>query len=162
VQITAPPDPARSNLRFRRNGQASLATLVGLPLSKPPYSRLTAYDMNAGTIAWQIPIGDGPRRHPLLRDLNLPALGGGRGYPLLTSELLFVAHRGGPTGGPQGEREVPSLRALDKKSGKEIAKVELPLGPSTPMTYLHEGRQYIAMAAGGGARSEIVALALAN
>jgi hypothetical protein len=30
------------------------------------------------------------------------------------------------------------------------------------MTYMHEGRQYIAMAAGGGARSEIVALALAN
>jgi quinoprotein glucose dehydrogenase len=162
VQITAPPDPSRSNLRFRRNSQASLPTLVGLPLAKPPYSRLTAYDMSSGTIAWQIPIGDGPRRHPLLRDLNLPPLGGGRGYPLLTSELLFIAHRGGPTGGPKGEREGPSLRALDKKTGQEIAKIELPLGPSTPMTYIHEGRQYIAMAAGGGARSEIVALALPN
>jgi quinoprotein glucose dehydrogenase len=162
VQIAAPPDPSRSNLRFRRNGQASLATLVGLPLAKPPYSRLTAYDMNAGTIAWQIPIGDGPRRHPLLRDLDVPPLGGGRGFPLLTSELLFVAHRGGLTGGPKGERELPSLRVLDKKTGREIAKIELPLGPSTPMTYLHEGRQYIAMAAGGGARAEIVALALTN
>jgi quinoprotein glucose dehydrogenase len=162
VQIAAPPDPSRSNLRFRRNGQATLATLDGLPLSKPPYSRLTAYDMNSGTIAWQIPIGDGPRRHPLLRDLNVPPLGGGRGFPLLTSELLFVAHRGGLTGGPKAEREPPSLRVLDKKTGQEIANLELPLGPSTPMTYMHEGRQFIAMAAGGGARSEIVALALAN
>jgi quinoprotein glucose dehydrogenase len=98
----------------------------------------------------------------LLRDLNLPPLGGGRGYPLLTSELLFVAHRGGLTGGPNGEREAPSLRALDKKTGQEIARIELPLGPSTPMTYVHDGRQYIAMAAGGGARAEIVALALAK
>jgi quinoprotein glucose dehydrogenase len=162
VQIAAPPDSSRSNLRFRRNGQATLPSLVGLPLAKPPYSRLTAYDMNAGTIVWQVPIGDGPRRHPLLRDLNLPPLGGGRGYPLLTRTLLFVAHRGSLTGGPQGEREPPSLRALDKNTGAEVVKIELPLGPSTPMTYMHEGRQYIAMAAGGGARSEIVALALGN
>jgi quinoprotein glucose dehydrogenase len=145
-------------MRFRRNGQATLPTLVGLPLSKPPYSRLTAYDMNTGAIAWQIPIGEGPRRHPLLRDLDLPPLGGGRGFPLLTRTLLFVAHRGGQVGGPRGDREPPSLRALDKKTGQEIAKIELPLGPSTPMTYMHDGKQYIAMATGGGARAEIVAL----
>ena len=59
-------------------------------------------------------------------------------------------------------REPPSLRAFDKKTGKEIAKIELPLGPSTPMTYVHGGKQYIAMATGGGARAEIVALALGN
>jgi len=41
-----------------------------------------------------------------------------------------------------------------------IAKVDVRLGPSTPMTYLHRGRQYIVMATGGGADAEIVALAL--
>jgi quinoprotein glucose dehydrogenase len=133
-----------------------------MPLVKPPFSRMTAYDMNAGTIAWQVPLGDGPRTHPLLKGLNLPPLGGGRGFPLLTSTVLFVGHRGGQLGGPQVEREPPSLRALDKKTGKEIWKTQLPLGPSTPMTYLHEGRQYIAMAIGGGAQAEIVALALAD
>jgi hypothetical protein len=30
------------------------------------------------------------------------------------------------------------------------------------MTYIHGGKQYITMATGGGARAEIVALALAN
>jgi quinoprotein glucose dehydrogenase len=149
-------------MRLRRNGQATMPTLDGLPLVKPPYSRITAYDMNSGTIAWQVPLGDGPRAHPLLKDLDLPPLGGGRGYPLLTSTLLFIGHRGGQTGGPQVPREPPSLRAFDKKSGKEIAKIPLSLGPSTPMTYIHGGKQYITMATGGGARAEIVALALAN
>ena len=32
----------------------------GLRLLKPPYGRITAYDMSKGTIAWQIPNGDTP------------------------------------------------------------------------------------------------------
>jgi quinoprotein glucose dehydrogenase len=162
VQLGAPPDASKSNMRLRRNGQAVMPTLDGLPLVKPPYSRITAYDMNTGTIAWQVPLGDGPRTHPLLKALDLPPLGGGRGYPLLTSTLLLIGHRGGQLGGPQAVREPPSLRAFDKKTGKEIAKIELSLAPSTPMTYVHGGRQYIAMATGGAARSEIIALALSN
>ena len=58
-------------------------------------------------------------------------------------------------GGPQALREPPSLRAFDKKTGKEVAKIELALGPSTPMTYAYGGKQYIAMATGGGARAEM-------
>jgi quinoprotein glucose dehydrogenase len=162
VKLAPPADPSRSNLRYRRDGQSGMPTLDGLPLVKPPYSRMTAYDMNSGTIAWQVPLGDGPRSHPLLKPLNLPPLGGGRGFPLLTSTLLFVGHRGGQVGGQQVQREMPSLRALDKKTGKEIAKHELPLGPSTPMTYVHEGKQYVAMAIGGGAQSEIIALTIGN
>src|SRR5256885_15741959 len=30
----------------------------GLPLSGPPWSQLTAYDLNKGTILWQIPNGE--------------------------------------------------------------------------------------------------------
>jgi quinoprotein glucose dehydrogenase len=29
----------------------------GLPANKPPWSTLTAYDLNKGTIKWQIPLG---------------------------------------------------------------------------------------------------------
>jgi quinoprotein glucose dehydrogenase len=160
VQVQPPPDPARSNLRYRRQGTAQMPTLDGLPLVKPPYSRMTAYNMSAGTIEWQIPLGDGPRSHPLLKGLGLPPLGGGRGYPLLTSTLLLVGHRGGQIGGPTVERQPPTLQALDKATGKLIWSTELPLGPSTPLTYLHQGRQYIVMAMGGGAQAEVVAFAL--
>ena len=50
----------------------------GLPLVKPPYSRMTAIDMNTGDHVWMAPQGNGDRirNHPLLRDLDLPPLGG--------------------------------------------------------------------------------------
>ena len=70
-------DPARGNLQYRRGGTQNLPTLDGIPLYKPPYSRVTAYDLNAGTIAWQVPLGDGTRNHPLLKDLKLGPLGTG-------------------------------------------------------------------------------------
>ena len=66
----------------------------GLPLIKPPYSRMTAYNLNTGEIAWQVPTGpgqDGIRNHQALKGLNLPALGGqgGQGGPLVTKTLLI-------------------------------------------------------------------------
>src|SRR5207302_2254096 len=50
----------------------------GLPLVKPPYGRLTALDLNRGTHAWMVPLGDGPRDHPALKDVKgLPEKLGG-------------------------------------------------------------------------------------
>ena len=69
--------------------------------------------------------------------------------------MLFIGHRGNQRFG-----EAPSLRAYDKATGEMIWKMDLPLGPSTPMTYLHQGRQYVVMATGGGAQAEVIALAL--
>jgi quinoprotein glucose dehydrogenase len=159
VQIVK-PDPARSNLRYRRGGQTQLPTVDGLPLVKPPYSRLTAYDLGRGTIAWQLPLGEGPRQHPLLASLKLGPLGGGRGYVLATRSLLFVGHRGGRVGGQAAPVDPPSLMALDKATGTLIAKTPLPLPPSSPMTYVHGGKQYIAMAVGAGPAAAIVAYSL--
>jgi quinoprotein glucose dehydrogenase len=42
------------------------------------------------------------------------------------------------------------LRAFDLHSGRELWKGRLPAGgQATPMSYTHEGRQYIVIAAGG-------------
>jgi quinoprotein glucose dehydrogenase len=82
----------------------------GLPLFKPPYSSITAYDMNRGEKLWTIPHGDGPRDHPALRDLKLPQLGSLEkpGGPLLTKTLLFL-----------GQGLVSSkFRAFDKRTGQ--------------------------------------------
>ena len=49
---------------------------------------------DTGDTAWMQPNGDGDRirNHPLLRDLDLPPLGGdGRGGPLVTKTLLISA-----------------------------------------------------------------------
>ncbi len=128
----------------------------GLPLFKPPYSRMTAIDLNTGDIAWMEPNGDGDRfrNHPLLRDLDLPPLGGdGRGGPLVTKTLLVSAlTAGGSDGGPR-------LVARDKATGRIVGSVDLPSGAvGTPMTYLAGDRQHIALTVGGGPR--LIALAL--
>ena len=129
----------------------------GLPLLKPPYSRMTAIDLNEGDHAWMQPNGDGDRyrNHPMLRDLDLPPLGGeGHGGPLLTKTLLISALSAG------GSDRGPRLVARDKASGAIVASVDLPSGAiGTPMTYLHEGRQYIALTIGGDV-PELIALAL--
>jgi quinoprotein glucose dehydrogenase len=131
----------------------------GLPLVKPPYSRLTAYDLNKGDIAWQTPTGKGTQRvrgNPALRGLNLPALGGqgGSGGVLVTKTLLIYGLNGsGAPGEPPGE-----LVAYDKKTGAVLASVPLPKAPlGTPMTYLVGGKQYIALTVQGGA---LISLAL--
>lgn len=129
----------------------------GLPLLKPPYSRMTAIDMNTGEHVWMTPLGDGDRirRHRMLRDLDLPPLGGdGRGGPLVTKTLLFSALS---AGGSDGSAR---LVAYDKANGKELGSVDLPRGAiGTPMTYMVDGRQYIAMTI-GGTPPELVAFAL--
>jgi quinoprotein glucose dehydrogenase len=166
-------DPARGNLLYRRGGTQLLPTLDGIPLYKPPYSRVTAYDLNAGTLVWQSPVGDGPRNHPLLQHLTLGPLGtGARGNPLVTATLLFVSQAGGglgrgealPVGGrplTQLPPETPKLRAFDKKTGELVAEKELPVGPAaTPMTYLHQDRQFVVLAVGGGVDASLVAFAL--
>jgi quinoprotein glucose dehydrogenase len=42
------------------------------------------------------------------------------------------------------------LRAFDSNTGEEVWKYELPAsGQATPMTYIHNGKQYLVIAAGG-------------
>jgi quinoprotein glucose dehydrogenase len=129
----------------------------GLPLFKPPYSRMTAIDLNECEHAWMQPNGDGDRlrNHPLLRELELPPLGGeGHGGPLLTRTLLVSAlSAGGTDGGPR-------LVARDKATGAIVGSVDLPAGAiGTPMTYMQDGKQHIALTIGGTV-PELIALSL--
>ena len=166
-------DPARGNMAYRRGGLQNLPTLDSIPLYKPPYSRVTAYDLNTGTIKWQVPLGDGPRDHPLLKDLHLGPLGNGqRGSPLVTATLLFVNQMSGGLGRGEtlkvGGRDLtpqtpePSkVRAFDKSSGELLWEFELPVAPAAPpMTYSYGGRQYVVMAVGGGLDAGLIAFAL--
>ena len=124
----------------------------GLPLWKPPYSRMTAIDMHTGEHRWMAPTGDGDRfrNHPRLRHLDLPPLGGdaGRNGPLLTRTLLIYTLTAG------GADDGPRLVAYDKATGELRGAVDLPGGAiGTPMTYMLDGRQYIAVTVGGAVPS---------
>jgi quinoprotein glucose dehydrogenase len=129
----------------------------GLPLLKPPYGTIVALNLNTGDHAWTIPDGDTPdevKNHPALKGVKLPVTGKPTQANLLvTKTLLFYG---------EGRGGSPLFHALDKKTGKEIAAVEIPAPTNTaPMTFMHNGRQYIlAAVASPDVAAEFVALAL--
>jgi quinoprotein glucose dehydrogenase len=165
------PDPSGSDFNYLRGPSGPLRGPRGLPLFKPPYSRLTAIDLNSGTTAWMIPLGDGPRQKVI--DMGIPDPGplGGATYtgPLLTKTLLFIGLRGGeapdlifgtPPPRPPEPTAPPVLQVLDKKTGATIHEIALGVPPTgTPMTYMLGGKQYIAVAYGSGEASGLIGLA---
>ncbi|REJ85512.1 MAG: pyrroloquinoline quinone-dependent dehydrogenase [Acidobacteria bacterium] len=169
------PDPARSNLDYIRGaprqealqGRHESVTGItgprGLPILKPPYGRVTAYDLSEGDLVWQVPHGDGIRQQ--IVDLGLPDPGpvGSASFtgPLLTDTLLFLG-QGRLADRVAGEDAAEgSLVAYDKQTGAVVAEVPLPARPSgTPMSYMHRGRQHLVFAFGGGPKSGLLALAL--
>lgn len=149
-------------------GQMFVPGPQGLPLLKPPYGSVIAIDLNKGDIAWKVAHGDGPRDHPLLKDMNLPPLGASShtflsaGGPLLTKTLLFINQ-------PQIDWKTISyskteryLRAFDKDTGAVVWEEKMTDAPyGTPMTYMHEGKQYISVACGGqGEPARLITYAL--
>ncbi len=137
--------------------------LDGIPLTRPPWGKITAIDMNSGEHVWQVANGDSLSDHPALRNLDLPMLGiASRPAALVTGSLLFLGDGSNVFGGTQPNMWGRMFRAFDKRSGAIVWEMELPAGTTGgPMTYVHEGRQYIVVAIGGlGTAPEWVALAL--
>lgn len=117
----------------------------GLPLIKPPYSRITAIDLNTGKHRWMKPNGPGATDDPAFAPYKLGWIGADqRTSPLATRTLLFVGE------GPHDPRHAKQvLRAYDKRTGEVLAETSLPghvLG--APMTYAVRGRQMIVYAMG--------------
>jgi len=110
----------------------------GMGAFGPPWSHLTAYDLNTGEIQWRIPNGTtfGP---------GMPADAGAhfpRGAPLATAGgLLFVA-----------TAQDRKLRAYDRDTGAVLWSYDLPSGSEgSPATYAIDGRQYLAVPVAAGA-----------
>lgn len=125
-----------------------------LPINAPPYGTLTAIDLHTGAQRWQVPLGDTPalRTHPALRGVTLPPLLGVAGAPgpIVTAGGLIFATGGGDV-----------LYALDKDTGATLWSAPLgQRGYAVPMTYSSGGRQFVAIATGGGAGAKLVTFAL--
>jgi quinoprotein glucose dehydrogenase len=70
--------PAPVNQAAAEGGGGGNLTVMGLPLIKPPYGRITAFDMNKGDIVWQIAHGETPdniKNHPALKGVTIPKTG---------------------------------------------------------------------------------------
>jgi len=118
---------------------------TGLPLMKPPYSRITAIDLNTGEHLWMIPIGETPDRiknNPALAGVNIGNTGTGAQAPMLVTPSMLV-YAGDVSDG------TPHLFAIDKRTGAELARIPVSAASRYGMmSYVHEGEQYIILQTG--------------
>ncbi|MEM7362582.1 MAG: PQQ-binding-like beta-propeller repeat protein, partial [Pseudomonadota bacterium] len=117
-------------------------TIENLPIVKPPWGSITAYDLTSGDIVWQVPNGEGPKDHPRLQHLTLPDLGSSQSPGLLiTKSLMFHGHRGSQS----------TLQARRKADGKLLWKQPIAGRHHTaaPITYLLGESQYVVISSGG-------------
>jgi quinoprotein glucose dehydrogenase len=164
------PRPGGLGAQPGAGGPPRGTTLQGtIPLIKPPYDRITAYDMNSGEMLWQKPhttTPDNIRNNPALAGLEVDRLGAyGRIFiGTLTTPTLVIAGEGDVHTNAAGET-VALLRAYDKDTGEDVAgAVAMPAKQTgSPMTFMHNGKQYIVVAvsqSGANAGAELLAYAL--
>ena len=107
----------------------------GLPVIAPPWTTLTAYDLNTGTIRWQEALGDVPelaaQGHPGT-GTHFPKVG-----PVVTAGgLIFTGSR---------DRKI---RALNSSTGKVLWETEVGEAlEGMPAIYQVDGREYIVFCA---------------
>jgi quinoprotein glucose dehydrogenase len=123
-----------------RSGFGFMITSSGLSPIKPPWTSLTAYDLNQGTIKWKIPLGEVP---------ELAAKGfknTGSHYPkvgpvVTAGGLIFTGTR---------DRKV---RAFDEDTGQMLWETEVSEAmEGIPAVYEVGGREYIVFCAAAQAK----------
>jgi quinoprotein glucose dehydrogenase len=132
---------AKGSVRYTSPYDFMQSPTNGMTAIGPPWSEITAYDLNTGEIKWRIP--DGGVTAPA--EANIPPNTGAhmpRGGPLATAGgLLFVATASDRT-----------VRAYDRDSGKVVWSKDLPTGSEgVPATYQIEGRQFVVFPVAAGA-----------
>ncbi len=163
----APAQPAAQTSSPAGGGEgggAAAPNPQGLPYTRPPYGRITAIDMTKGEFVWQIAHGETPdvvRNHPALKGLSIPRTGQAGAVGVLVTKTLVIAGEPIATNLP-GRGRGAMLRAYDKATGREVGAINLPAQQSgSPMTYMHNNRQFIVVAVSGGVYTgEYIAFAL--
>ena len=136
-------EPAASEARhlevpYSHTGYNRFFDPDGYPAVRPPWGLLTAIDLNHGRLRWQVPLGE----YAELSARGIPPTGTENyGGPVLTAAgVLFI-----------GASRDEMFRAFDARTGQILWQTRLPAGGyATPCTYEVGGRQFVAVAAGGG------------
>jgi glucose dehydrogenase len=111
----------------------------GVPAASPPWSTMTAYDLNSGTIRWHRPIGGVTEfEEQGHEDTGARAA---RGGPVVTAGgLIFAA-----------TASDHKIRAYDEDTGLAVWEKEMPIGSDgVPAVYQVGGRQFIVFCVAGG------------
>ncbi len=183
----APPKGYAKNVELAGRGGFGArvpTTIGGVSILKPKQlGGITGYDLNTGDKKWWMPNGGlmaKPQTNdPIFAGVDLPPAPVFNGQPeVITTKSLVIygtgrlggggrgrgrgAAPGGRGGGPgTGPDAAPQIFAVDKATGKQVGSVQIPTrNTAVPMTFLHEGKQYIVFATGQGEHTELIALTL--
>lgn len=134
----------------------------GVSILKPKQlGGITGYDLNTGDKVWWTSNGGQPTittKDPLFAGITLPP-GASQGQAQVITTKTLLIYGTGRTGGVPDA--TPMLYAVDKATGKQVGAVEIPSRTTAmPMTFMHQGKQYIVYATGAGAGASLVALRL--
>jgi quinoprotein glucose dehydrogenase len=125
------PDDVQGPPSRYKTGYGNEAYIV-----KPPWSTITAYDLNTGKIKWQTPYGDLPQAGPsdTLRGNVYPK----SGFVITAGELVMFAGNDS------------KLYAVDSATGKIVFSKDLPNGSQgVPAVYEVNGREFILVGVSG-------------
>jgi quinoprotein glucose dehydrogenase len=136
-QAAVPPPPTPGTRLY--SGYGTMDAANGMPAIGPPWSSLTAYDMNLGTIMWKIPLG--VTKSLAAKGITDTGSYWPRGGPVATAGgVIFVG-----TGGDL------TVHAYDEDTGKILWEQELESAPDgIPSVYEVNGREYVVFCTRGG------------
>lgn len=135
-----PPPPGLT--RYFGTYENRILSNNGLPVISPPWTTLTAIDLNEGTIKWQVPIGVVPGLAAMgIRNTGSAkvTLAANRNGPVVAGGLVFV--------GTWPDRTV---HAYDEDTGQLLWEHELEANPEgLAAVYEAGGREYVVFCAAG-------------
>lgn len=113
----------------------------GVPAIAPPWGTLNAIDLVKGDLLWRVPLGEYPQLVAKgIRNTGSMNYGGA---VATAGGLIFVAATADE-----------KIRAFEKHAGRVLWEHQLPAGGyATPSVYMAGGRQFVAIAAGGGGKN---------
>jgi quinoprotein glucose dehydrogenase len=172
--------PADATVRAGGFSRAAVVTAIGgISIFKPKeFGGITAYDLKTGDKKWWVPNGniwrDAISDDPLFEGVKLPRIPNNTSQAeVITTKTLLIngtgrggggggRGRGGAGGGGgRAAGPAPQLYAFDKATGKQVGAVPIPaVNTAVPMTFMHQGKQYVVFATGAGANTALVALTL--
>ncbi|MPY90180.1 MAG: DUF1080 domain-containing protein [Luteitalea sp.] len=127
--------------RYSLDGYPLFLDPHGVPAVAPPWGTLNAIDLVTGEVLWKVPLGEYP--HLVAKGIrNTGTLSFG-GAVATAGGVIFVAATADE-----------KIRAFEKHSGRVLWEHQLPAGGyATPSVYMIDGRQYVAIAAGGSGKN---------
>jgi quinoprotein glucose dehydrogenase len=141
---TAPDSAPRGGSVARRysvDGYIQFTDANGYPGIAPPWGTLNAINLNSGDILWKVPLGEYPELAAKgIRNTGTMNFGGAVGT---AGGVVFIAATADA-----------KIRAFESHSGRVLWEHQLPAaGYATPSIYMIKGKQYVAIAAGGGGKN---------